>query len=114
MSVFRLIQASALPCIALLAGAAQAAEGRYLLHPTGVSCFIGPCPDWEVTDRQTGEKFVAVGDFSQISGNRPGAADVIAEARKVQRQRPNGGGNYVVLIVTAIISTTPTIPGHQP
>jgi len=93
---------------------AHAADGRYLLHPTGVSCFIAPCPDWEVTDRQTGEHFVAVAEFSGLAVPPPGSADLVAEGRRVKLNRPSGDGTYEVLTITAIISTTPAVSGHRP
>src|SRR5450432_3519668 len=52
--------ASALAALLLSTGTARAAEQQYQMHFLAVSCFIGPCPDWQVTDARTGEKFVAV------------------------------------------------------
>jgi hypothetical protein len=98
----------------LLFSGARAAERQYQLHFLGVSCFIGPCPGWQATDTETGEKFVAVVDFTGIAKPPSNSNDLVASASRARLERPNGGGSYETLTVTAIIKATPSVPGYQP
>jgi len=107
-----LVSGLAMPFI--FAGAARAEEPRYQLHFLAVSCFIGPCPDWQVTDTRTGEHFVAVVDFKAIASPPSSSNDMLIEGHRVLRERPKGGGNYDVLTVYAIIRTVPSVPGYRP
>jgi hypothetical protein len=98
----------------ILPNPARAAEPRYQLHFLAVSCFIGPCPDWQVTDTSTGEQFVAAVDFNAIARPPVSSNDLLIEARRIPRERPKGGGSYDELTVSAIITAVPSIPGYRP
>ena len=99
----------------LLTGGADGARGRYLLHFLAVSCVRGPCPDWFVIDRQTGERFHAVVDFSGIATRpSPFASDLLAEGERRREVYPGGGGGYDLFILTAIVGTVPVAPGARP
>jgi hypothetical protein len=114
MSEHRLVLASALAGIALFAGTAEAADQRYQLHPVFVLCAAGPCPDWQVTDRRSGEKFYAVVDFSRIGTIRPASPhDLLAKARRARCQHPDGDGNYELLTVSSIVETTSAASGNR-
>jgi hypothetical protein len=108
------VLAAGLTALLLFAGSARAGEPLYQLHFLGVSCFIGPCPDWQVTDTRTGEHFVAVVDFKEIARPPSSSNDLLVEGRRVLRERPKDGGNYDVLTVSAIIKVVPSIPGYRP
>lgn len=108
----RVAAACIMPVVIAVAG--WAAEPRYQMHYMGTSCVIGPCPQWQVTDSQTGEKFVAVVDLSGIVAPPSNSHDLLAEARRVRRERPNGGGGYDMLAVTRIIEAKPAVPGYRP
>jgi hypothetical protein len=113
MSYVPPVVVSALAALLLFTGTARAAEQQYQMHFLAVSCFIGPCPDWQVIDPVTGEKFVALIDLSAIANPPSSSNDLLVEARRVRRERPNGGGSYEVLAITAILKTTPAVPGYQ-
>ena len=85
--------------VILLTGAEPA--DRYQLHFTGVSCVIGPCPQWLVTNQRSGEQFDAVVDFSAV-GARPPGLDLIAEAWTKDMPRSDGR-TYPLLTVIRII-----------
>ncbi len=98
----------------LATATAWAADRQYQLHFEGYPCVIGPCESWEVTDRQTGERFNAVVDLSGIPNPPSSSNDLLAEARRVRRDRPNGGGAYETLTITRIIKAVPSVPGYRP
>jgi hypothetical protein len=79
-----------------------------------VSCSIGPCPDWQVVDTATGEKFYAVVDFSGLASPPASTNDLVAEGRRTRLQRPRDNGTYEQLSISAIIKATPSIPGYRP
>jgi hypothetical protein len=103
-----------LTAVLLFSGAACAAERQYQLYFLGVSCFIGPCPDWLVIDTETSEKFVAVVDFTSIAKPPSTSNVLVASAGRARLERPKGGGSYDALTVTAIIKATPSVPGYRP
>jgi len=112
MHALRLVAVSLL--VSVCATNSYAADRRYELHFTAVSCVVSPCPDWQVVDIATGEKFNAVVDFSQLARPPSSSNDLIAEGLRTKLQRPAGDGSYERLVVSAIIKATPSIPGYRP
>jgi hypothetical protein len=92
----------------------HAADPLYRLRFMAVCRFLGPCPDWEVVDAETGEKFYAVMDFSHLARPPSPSNDLVAEGGRTRLHRPSDGGTYERFSVSAIVKETPSIPGYRP
>jgi hypothetical protein len=99
---------------AALVSGASAADRRYDLHFTAVLCVIAPCPDWQAIDRETGEKFQVMVDFSRLPRSPSQSNDLLVEARRETLPRPGQAGTYERLVVISILKSTPSVPGYRP
>jgi hypothetical protein len=66
----------------------------------------------EATDRQTGERFAAIVDFSRAGGRLPAFSshDPVVEAERTRMKRPSWDVAAHVLTVTGVVGTVPAAP----
>lgn len=104
-------------------------RGRYHLHGLGIDCTVGPCPDYQVKDRRTGEVFHAVLDIARVARRLPNGSlflpgpfglpgpsgDLIVEANRAEREHPvKGRAPYTVLTLTAIVGSAGAADWNRP
>ena len=98
--------------------AADAESGVWRAHFTGILCRAAPCPDWELVEPDSGERFIAVvlragrglvlGLSTEVVEGR---ADLLIEGSREQRPRPGGPGSmYWTVDVIRVLSIQPLVP----